>query len=1261
MVCCMYYTDVFVGQTDNIDNLKNALVAELGSSVKTVDLKELEALASGLGFLAGLPACLCKTKKGVKEGLKKIYEELKNFNYCSNSKLNCDLCKSNLYPCKCCVIQSIKEVKGCPCLQTPSNKPKCHCDGKKVSCSKVLAGLEACLHLQCLQSDMEDICKCNGSDTCCQNGKCDGKSGVSCEFCLKLKSNTPVPTTGLGLSPPNPIRLAGRLDKFFGDNGRKDPCSCQCGTSNESCCCLACTDKKCSESCNSECRSSGKCGHQSQPSQGCPCKAFCLAINDIKIPAQARDRTCCEGGQKCHCGLAGSGSNCSGQNCCVVTSGRNSYHSLKCLIRRLVNFFNGLSLDSSNKDCSKLCCELLCVRMHCWALGQIYNKGLKECSKCKPGGTGKTCPAGTKGNSCCNGNPSACASNSTPNCCVGCNDCSAIKFRNAFETLRFAGPCGQDLYRTLDSFLYYCCNVFRPYVERIQGTVKEARKSCSQCKSKKTGTFPCQCSSGSDCTACQEILKDPQLKVILLSQYVSSYDSSNAKWESLCSSSGPCCGSSCPQDCSSSNPSCPTPCTSGSSCPDNGCCEKCPKRLCAKIFLGMLPCLYYGLKIVFDRCKYGSDFPDWSLRKITEGSIGSFLGAWGFTSSNLSSKYASGLPPVLDILFGSSESPGTFDKIYDFVSQKYFSKHVSDSQLKPPQTVRQMLLWLYGLPYTSGFHDLVSLCRTLSLPLDNAFHPDAVCYYIYTCCFIVPVAVISTIETSDSAQKAFSSSSEFSKFLYPSDPSSLADMLFKYIRKVYIAFNFLRFQCKLTPGQAGWQNCYFGKECKPAVNSSSSSLSTSGSPSGSTSGCSCPNSDTYLCTAFGSNKDVHGKHCWEGKCLGSSSTCDGKAHSQGQCKNPCPHPLLMFLVDGSSESQSQDSSPFRLPFSFARLDFSQTPPVILDASSDKFLTMGFSKSNLPSPGKKGFDLGHDIYGFCKDGFYPLTRLVQFILCISQRPPETLLDLYAFFKKFVEALNSKPELSSTFVQWINGEPGWFLGNSLKDAVRGLYGSQDSHSGSSHSADLFSLSSCHANKGSKATCGKYLYPLTDNVAGVFTPELCSMYLSWICHLTKDFKALLEKFKKDFSKSCEHCSSGSCQKIVECPCALPFLYSWGFSFWSPGDLNCVTPSGNSKHTGENSKGEHFEGDSKCTQKSCFEFIIQLERVISGKPFEKLLDAIEAFLWSIRFPFFFGFLYVWFFVLSYFCYVILIKLDTFHTGSHLHLPRSFKILPST
>ncbi|KAK1939124.1 variant erythrocyte surface antigen-1 family protein [Babesia divergens] len=1243
MVCCMYYTDVFVG-SNNINNLKSALNAELNGFNNSSDLTQL---VHGLCLFMGYPSCLCKPKKSVGESLerisKELKEELKNYK-CLNSKplnLNCS-CNSKEILCKCCVIRCIKELRdksNCNCVKNPSQS--CQCQGTNGKCCKdFLSGLEACLSLLNLKTDLKD-CNCD-PNTCCNNGKCNS----GCNLCDPSKSTI----TGLGLSRPNPVRLAKRLNEMLCGTQKSGQCPCGCGcnsgTKNTSCCCF----------CHSDCKTKGLSALCSKSCPGCSCaqasgecglQKFCKSINTIKVLVGSKEMTCCEGGKNCHCALD-SGSKCSGSNCCVVSCSTNGHyqHSVKCMILRVVKFFNGLKPESlsSPSKCSKLCCELICVGKYCDFLKTFYDKGdQKSCGKCTKKGT-QNCNGSTltpaSSTSCCNGEFSKCAS--TSDCCQGCQECDAIKFRKALETLRYSTPCGHDLWRVLNDFIHFIRNVFMPNHYFIRDTVLAAVKGCSNCN--KSGTDsrnwkPCTCSSSS-CSACPKLLGNSKLMSILLSQYFSSYDSSSANWDSLCSKSvSKCCGSSsctCPSSCSS-NPS---------SCDPKDCCENCPKRLCAKIFLGMLPCLYYGLKIVFDRCKYGSDFPDWSLQNISQGSIGKFLTSWGFTSSNLSSKNASGLPPVLDILYGS----GKFKSLFDLVSKKYFSKHVSDpSKSKPPQTVRSMLIWLYGLRFQKHFSDLVENCKSLCLPFGNSFHPDAFCYYIYTCSFILPVSVISTIETSDSAQNVFSSSSEFSKFLYPSDPSKLFEAFCEYVRKIFVALNFLSIQCRLDRDSAGWKDCYFGSQCAVDPLSSSTSVSSASS-------C-CPTSlpKGILCASIPGISNCH-EHCTSSnplvKCLGSNGQCKDSgngsdptdAHTNGKCIASCPHPLQRFLTHGSEsfpQSQSKDY-PFALP---------------------GIVPMGFDQEKLPKKARWGQDLYHDIEPFCKDGFYPLTRLVQFILCVSQRPPESFLDLYAFFKKFVEALNSKPDLSSTFVQWIDGEPGRYPGRFFAATVQAFYGAKDSHSGSSHSpANLFSLSGCHANRASGATCGPYLHPLTEYSSGVFTPELCSMYLSWICYRAEKFYSEFKRFHKEAQEKFSCClksSGSSCPKIVECPCALPFIYSQGFTFLSPGGLNCVNSSGTEhvKHGGTRSD----ENDPKCTRRTCSQFLKQLDRVVNGQPFKDLLKVIDNFLWHIRLPFVYAFLYIWIIVISYFYYVQFYKLDLLHIDSHLHLPRSFKILPST
>ncbi|KAK1935300.1 variant erythrocyte surface antigen-1 family protein [Babesia divergens] len=700
-----------------------------------------------------------------------------------------------------------------------------------------------------------------------------------------------------------------------------------------------------------------------------------------------------------------------------------------------------------------------------------------------------------------------------------------------------------------------------------------------------------------------------------------SYDSSDATWEKLCEK---CQCKSVSKSCSNCS------CSSGSQtvCSDpSKCCDNCDLRKAAKIFLGMLPCLYYALKYLYKQCNGG-----WKTLNISnkDYSLGRFFVGMGYDVGKLNGTKTGGeISGLLETHIFNNSNP--LEKLYE-KSKNYFTSRFtslvspSDST-SPPKTVREILLWLSGLPFTSGFKDLLKHCEGLCKPVENSVKFIDFETSLFNSCFLLPVSVLTAIERPGTSEVF---PSEAPKFFYPSDPFDLLDMLFENVRKVFVPLKFLCMQCELEPARAGWRDCYFGKSCTTTGKFSSSCCSTS-APNG------------YLCDASG-----HSKHCDEnGKCINTDSAAgsgSGNCHTinnkPANCK-PCPHPLLMFLVDGSSDSQSQSpSSPFRLPSSFARLDFSQTPPAILDASSDKFLTMGFSKSNLPTPARKGKDLYAVLKVFCDSSSTPLTSLLRSLVCISRTPPDSLGELFGFFKKFKNPSVFKSQLLS----WIQGEPGIYNGqnftNALKDALETLKGSShsSSHSGDHSVASLYSLNDCEGPRGlspSPPTCGAYLNSLTGDIYKDFIEDSPGLYLSWICYLPKDFKTLLEEFKEKFSSCCS--SGSSCTKIVECPCILPKFYKYGFTFMKASTLN------------DNNK-------------KCSDFIAQLGNFLgTDSTLLSLIAEIEAFLWSIRLPFFFGFLYVWFFVLSYFCYVILIKLDTFHTGSHLHLPRSFKILPST
>ncbi|KAK1937974.1 variant erythrocyte surface antigen-1 family protein [Babesia divergens] len=704
--------------------------------------------------------------------------------------------------------------------------------------------------------------------------------------------------------------------------------------------------------------------------------------------------------------------------------------------------------------------------------------------------------------------------------------------------------------------------------------------------------------------------------------YASSYK--DASWPDC--NSGSCSG------CQNSSSSCShsvSPCH-GSCCPD------CDVKKAAKIFLGMLPCLYYALQYLYDKSKGG-----WKNFKISDHDkpLHRFLVGMGFELQKLDqskkgSKISSSLSSLIN---GSNPLQSLYEKSKNYFTSRFTSlvpsSTSSDSKPKP-KTVRSMLLWLSGLPFASGFEALLKHCERLCLATKDSVKFNDFESSLYASCFLSPF-VLATIQWPGTSEIFPLDSFINSKSLYPEDHFDLFNMLLENVRKMYIPLNFLRYQCDRDKNLAGWRDCAFGQGCAEKFQHISSTPATTASaPNSSCCISSAPKG--YLCTkTYASN--VH-EHCTKVgvECRGFEA-CDPKgAHTSGinTCTAACPHPLLMFLVDGSLGSQSQDSySLFMLP------EGSSVP------------LMGFSKAHLPSPGRWGRDLSPILKEFCDSSSSSLANLFKILTCISRTPPETLGEFFAFFKKFKDPSVFKKDFADYASKEPGGPNGQNFTTAFQTALEKLYGS--SHSGSPHLFDLQSLIGCHANKASNATCGPYLYSLTGDVYDIFI-DSPGMYLSWICYLPKDFKTLLEEFKQKFS---DCCSSGKCQKIVECPCALPLIYSRGFQFMSPSGLGCVNSWGqeHGKHGGEGQSPE------QCTRKSCQDFIDQLGKVISGDPLQTLIAEIESFLWSIRLPFVYAFLYIWILVISYFYYVQFYKLDLLHVDSHLHLPRSFKILPST
>ncbi|KAK1936895.1 hypothetical protein X943_003368 [Babesia divergens] len=345
------------------------------------------------------------------------------------------------------------------------------------------------------------------------------------------------------------------------------------------------------------------------------------------------------------------------------------------------------------------------------------------------------------------------------------------------------------------------------------------------------------------------------------SQNSSSYN--GATWEELC------------KECKCrdyyNSKSCPCSCGPPSGvCDPKDCCADCNVRAAARVFLCFLPCMWYALKFLKERCEKDEKNGGWRDHIINhkDSSLGRFLRGMGYNVDKelKQDKKGQNIFGLLTNLFTGSKP---LEKLYEkcknyFPPPSHSLSHASPSKSKP-ETVREILLWLYGLRFQKSFPSLVSRCKDLCSPFGNSFNPDAFCYYLHVSCFLLPASFISVIETSDSHVSTFFSEVESLDFSYPEDPFKLFETFCDFVRKIYIPLTFIRFQCERTPDYAGWQSCWYGSQCAEKFRQISST-SSSGSCS------SCPNSGAYLCTAI--NKDTVHDHCKDGQaCLGFPASC----------------------------------------------------------------------------------------------------------------------------------------------------------------------------------------------------------------------------------------------------------------------------------------------------------------------------------------------------------------------------------------------------
>ncbi|CDR71782.1 hypothetical protein, conserved [Babesia bigemina] len=475
------------------------------------------------------------------------------------------------------------------------------------------------------------------------------------------------------------------------------------------------------------------------------------------------------------------------------------------------------------------------------------------------------------------------------------------------------------------------------------------------------------------------------------------------------------------------------------------------------------------------------------------------------------------------------------------------------------------------------------------------------------------------------------------KFSYPSDPAKCFDVLVDMLHRLYDQLYFLFIQCSRTYKTNSWRECWYGRYV-----------------GGSDWRCNdkqCPN-------------QMNGQTCNQIANQKADQTCD--QHPKCGLKSP----LQSFLEDGL---------PGFLPHQFGKPGCKLECTVAKHRGIPCMTPMGFSDiSNVASHTKQGEHIKEVLDELCGNSEAPLTRICSQLLCLLQRPPQTLGDMFAFYYNFFVDWNRnikgrvdvKTHKKSAFIDAVTGANFGVPYPQLDMPTVFFTRTQnDLHT----KGDMLCLFSCDSTSSSTATCGRYLKPFRLNTWTVFSQEHADKYLSWILYITETLYQLLEQLYKECCSNCDKpgtrcsgkvcsktckvkytdegksrksdkpCHTVHCKPISHCPFTRPTLCKYGFVFKSLSNMS----------------GESGEE----TIRTCKDLCNALQKVLSDKiddeaPLAKLVhDVIPKFIWNIRSKFFWLNVALWLLSLLYLLHIMVIRLDLLHIKSHLHSPSSHRI----
>ncbi|GIX62255.1 variant erythrocyte surface antigen-1 family protein [Babesia caballi] len=718
----------------------------------------------------------------------------------------------------------------------------------------------------------------------------------------------------------------------------------------------------------------------------------------------------------------------------------------------------------------------------------------------------------------------------------------------------------------------------------------------------------------------------------------------------------------------------------------------------AMIFLSCLPMVFYGLGLLYWRCRSGGR---WEKQNInySNSPLRYFLSSQGFGKEELSGQTGeqvlatafTKLSEFSGALEGSSSLVEYFQNLYRKLSDalklnlsepaetlkkhcipvlylcstSYF-RHQHQKQAanaRPPSSIRQMLYWLSGLTITPQLGDLLKHIVTAvprdfkvavsgSSKKDEILKPDDLICHLITSC-LSSSWVVGTIQGSGGSEKPLLHEifSNTENLTYASTVSSLFNTLSSYTYALHFQLIFLMRQCRFTYDDAcGWQKCQYGN-----------SVTVSDTV------------ESYLCPNSGSDCSSEGS------------------------------PLQAFLTDNLK--------------GFSRGRPGSSGHLATCSGFTCHVPMGFD-GHLKGDKKTGENIYDTLAYFCGDFKDCLCQLTEKLSCLTKRTPRTLGDMFGFLwhlngqafsnsdvqSKLQNALQrgmrqttkelldvpSSPQTNSLLFQSLTtladrvtfwDTPDSYgiasvlaidlygLNRHCHKVETGQYGmitvkhnSECSASGHSNTAtDLWSLcqtispmttiipSTDRHQDCRNAKCGGYFTPLTNSTGTTFSSVFAANYFSWILYLSDDFDAgLHELYEKLNGHKCDNCrrppvshaSQCQCPSVVECADVLPILYVNGFYFSSASSL---------------------KNNAKNTLRRCGDFSEALKAVLANNentPLFKFLTTIDDFLYYVRFAFFRNIAACWTIYICLILYTFVFLLDTLHVHSHLERTASH-ILP--